>query len=67
MIEAAVDEAATTLRFAPIPSSAADATGCYDLRGLDDLVVTRESYQRIEQLRADFLDDDDDELPWTLP
>jgi hypothetical protein len=65
MIEAAaVDEAATTLRFVPIPSSAADATGCYDLCGLDDLVVTRESYQRVERLRADDLDADD-ELPWT--
>lgn len=46
--EVVVDEAAATLRFVVIP---ADATSFYDLGGLDDLVVTRETHQRVARLR----------------
>lgn len=54
-----VDEAATTLRFVAMP---VDVTGIYDLGGLDDLVVTRESCHRIARLRDALTADFEDEV-----
>jgi len=64
--EIIVDEAVVTLQFFAVPI---DATASYDLRGLDDLVVTRETHPRVARLRDTRVADRDvgPELDYAVP